>query len=70
MTQAASGADAVGTEVMAAVMAAVQGFLEGESLSLAAPYERLSSWRLSARGTARRVTFGAKGSWRDVGKSP
>ncbi len=67
MTQAASGGDAISSEVMAAVMAAVQGFLEEESLSLAAPDERLNSWRLSARGTVRTSAFGASGSWRDVG---
>ena len=67
MTRAASGADAVSNDVMAAVMAAVQGFLEEESQSFAAPDERLNSWRLSARGTARILTLGSKGSWRGVG---
>ena len=68
MNQAASGPDAISSEVMAAVMAAVQGFLEEESLSFAAPDERLSSWRLSSRGRERILTLGASGgSWRGVG---
>jgi hypothetical protein len=67
LTQAASGADGISSEVMAAIMAAVQSFLDEESLSLAATDGRLSSWRLAARGAAQTVTFGASGSWRGVG---
>ena len=66
MTRAAPGADAINSEVMAAVMAAVQDFLEEESQSFAVPDERLSSWRLSVRGAARELTFGTSGSWRGV----
>ena len=67
MTQVAPGAEGISSELLAAVMAAVQSFLEEESLYLAAPDERLSSWRLAARGTAQRMTFGASGSWRGIG---
>ena len=66
MTQAASGADAVSSEVMAAVMAAVQGFLGEESLAFAAPDERLSSWRLAGRGRVRMLALDKSGSWRGV----
>ena len=66
MTQAASGADAISSEVMAAVMAAVQGFLEEESLTFAEPDERLSSWRLAGRGRVRMSTLDTSSSWRGV----
>ena len=67
MNQAASGGNVINREVLAAIMAAVQNFLEEESLSLAAPDGRLSSWRLAGRGAAHRLTFAATGSWRGVG---
>ena len=64
MTRAASGGDAIDAEVMAAVMAAVQSFLEEESLSVAAPDNRVSRWRLAVRAHEQRLAFGSTGAWR------
>ena len=64
MTQGASGADGINGEVLAAVMAAVQNFLEEEGLSVAVPDYRVSRWRLAARADNQRLTFGFAGSWR------
>ncbi len=67
MTQAASDAEGINDEVLAAVMAAVQHFLEEESLSLAAPDGRLNFWRLAVRDAAHSSNPGASGSWRGIG---
>ena len=67
MTQAASDAEGINDDVLAAVMAAVQHFLEEESLSPAAPDGRLNSWRLAARDNAHSSSPGASGSWRGIG---
>ena len=64
MTQAASGAEGINGEVLAAVMAAVQSFLEEEGLSSAVPDNRISRWKLAVRADNRRLTFELAGAWR------
>ena len=64
MTQVAPGVEGISSELLAAVMAAVQSFMEEEGLSVAVPDNRVSRWRLVVRNHDQRLTFGLAGAWR------